>query len=190
MTKMILDRRRFLARTGQAMLVFGASGTVMFTDAERSWAMALDRLDAPTAETLLRMCPALYPHDALGDMYYAVVVEALDSEAAGDPATATLISEGVGRLDAALGVPFAALSPGSQTEVLTLMQADPFFQKVRGAVVFHFYNNPLVWRHFGYEGASFEQGGYVWRGFQDAGWLIEPDAEASPPVAYGEGAQP
>lgn len=190
MTKMILDRRRFLRRTGQAMLVVGAAGTVMFTDAERSWAMTLDHLDGHAAETLLAMSRTLYPHDALGDMYYAVVVEALDGEAGGDPATASLLADGIGRLDAALGLPFTSLSPGSQTEVLAAMQADPFFQKVRGAVVFHFYNNPLVWRQFGYEGASYEYGGYVWRGFQDAGWLIEPDLEASPAVAYGEGVQP
>ncbi len=190
MTKMILDRRRFLERTGQAVLVAGTAGTVMFTDAERSWAMTLDHLDARMAETLLAMSRALYPHDALGDMYYAVVVEALDGDAGDDPAIATLLARGCDRLDAALGLPFTALSPGSQTEVLEAMQADPFFQKVRGAVVLHFYNNPLVWRHFGYEGPSYEYGGYVWRGFQDAGWLIEPDREASPPVAYGEGVQP
>jgi len=184
MTKMILDRRRFLRRTGQAMLVLGTSGTLMFTDVERSWAITLDHLDAHAARTLLQMCRALYPHDAVGDMYYAVVVEALDGEAAGDPATSTLLADGVARLDASLGVPFERLSPGSRTEILAAMQDDPFFQKVRGSVVFHFYNNPLVWRHFGYEGASHDKGGYVWRGFQDAGWLLEPDAEASPAVAF------
>jgi hypothetical protein len=184
MTKMILDRRRFLRRSGQAVLVLGASGSVLFTDPERSWAITLDHLDAPDARTLLRMCRVLYPHDAVGDMYYAVVVEALDGEAKGDPAVATLLADGVARLDVAMGVPFNQLSFGSQTEVLAAMQDDPFFQKVRGSVVFHFYNNPLLWRQFGYEGASSEQGGYVWRGFQDAGWLVEPDAEASPAVAF------
>jgi len=184
MTKMILDRRRFLERSGQALLVLGASGTALFTDVERSWAITLEHLDAHGAETLLRMCRVLYPHDSLGDMYYAVVVEALDGEAGGDAAIASLLADGVARLDAALGVPFKALSAGSQTEVLTAMQADPFFQKVRGSAVYHFYNNPLVWRQFGYEGSSFEHGGYVWRGFQDAGWLIAPDAEASPAVAF------
>lgn len=184
MTKMILDRRRFLQRSGRAVLVLGASGTLMFTDPERSWAMTLDRLDEHTARTLLQMCRSLYPHDAIGDMYYAVVVEALDGEAAGDPATAALLTDGVAQLDAALGVPFAELSPGSRTTVLEAMQADPFFQKVRGSVVFHFYNNPLLWRQLGYEGPSYEHGGYIWRGFQDAGWLIEPDAEASPAPAF------
>ena len=184
MTKMILDRRRFLKRSGQALLVLGASGTLMFTDAERSYAITLDHLDAHTAETLLQMCRTLYPHDAVGDMYYAVVVEALDGEAAEDKAVSLLLEEGVRTLDGAMGVPFKALSQGSRTEVVTGLEHDPFFQKVRGAVVFHFYNTPLVWRHFGYEGASYDQGGYVWRGFQDAGWLLAPDADASPAVAF------
>ena len=184
MTKMILDRRRFLKRSGDAVLVLGASGTVLFTDPARSWAITLDRLDAHGAETLLAMCRTLYPHDAMGDMYYAVVVEALDGEAKGDAATAELLEGGIASLDAAMGVPFVQLSPGSRTEVLMAMQADPFFQKVRGSVVYHFYNNPLAWRYFGYEGESFAQGGYVLRGFQDAGWLLEPDADASPLVAF------
>lgn len=184
MTKMILDRRRFLKRTGQSTLVLGASGTLMFTDPGQSWAITLDHLDEHAARTLLQMCRTLYPHDAVGDMYYAVVVEALDGEAASDPAIATLLADGLAQLDAAMGVPFDKLSPGSQTETLEGMEDDPFFQKVRGSVVFHFYNNPLLWRQFGYEGESYAHGGYVWRGFQDAGWLVEPDADASPAVAF------
>lgn len=184
MSKMILDRRRFLKRTGQAMLALGGSGGVMFTDPERSWAMTLGHLDGHAAETLLRMCRTLYPHDAVGDFYYAVVVEALDAESGGDPELGKLLEAGVASLDEAMGVPFIRLSPGSRTAVLEGMEADPFFQKVRGSVVYHFYNNPLLWRHFGYEGASYEHGGYLWRGFQDAGWLIEPDADASPAVTF------
>ena len=30
-----------------------------------------------------------------------------------------------------------------------------------------------------------EEGGYLFRGFQDAGWTMEPDAEASPPPYLG-----
>ena len=38
-------------------------------------------------------------------------------------------------------------------------------------VRFGLYNNPAVWRHFGYEGPSAEFGGYINRGFNDIGWL-------------------
>jgi hypothetical protein len=50
------------------------------------------------------------------------------------------------------------------------------------AVSLALYNNPLVWQAFGYEGASFDHGGYLERGFDDLGWLPDPPPEASPPV--------
>jgi hypothetical protein len=40
-----------------------------------------------------------------------------------------------------------------------------------------------VWRHFGYEGASAQHGGYINRGFDDLNWLPDPDDQASPPAA-------
>lgn len=185
MPKYILDRRRFLRRTGEALLVVTAAGRVMFTDPARSWAITMEVLDEHQARTLLAMTRALYPHPALGDEYYAVVVEALDAEAKSDERIAQQLRDGIARLDGATGVAFAQLSPGTQEEVLAAMQDDPFFQKVRGATVFHFYNNKLVWRHFGYEGSSFEFGGYLQRGFQDLGWLPEPPPDVSPPAYFG-----
>src|ERR1700681_4751865 len=38
------------------------------------------------SETLLVVARQLFPHDRLGDQYYAVVVDSLDKQAAGDPA--------------------------------------------------------------------------------------------------------
>ncbi len=187
MPKYILDRRKFLKRSGQALLAVGAAGKVMFFDPDRSWAITLEVLDEAGARALLAMTRTLYPHPALGDEYYAVVVEALDAEAKENGEVFRLLKEGVGKLDGARHLPFADLSPGTRTEVLEELEArgDPFFQKVRGATVFHFYNNKLVWRHFGYEGSSWEYGGYLERGFQDLGWLPDPPPEASPPPYFG-----
>ncbi len=56
-------------------------------------------------------------------------------------------------------------------EAIEAMDGTPFFATVRGDIVVSLYNNPLVWRHFGYEGASFDDGGYLERGFDDIGWL-------------------
>jgi hypothetical protein len=63
---------------------------------------------------------------------------------------------------------------------LTARQDSAFFQKVRGQTVVSLYNNPLAWRHFGYEGASAEFGGYLERGFDDLNWLPQPPEDASP----------
>ena len=42
------------------------------------------------------------------------------------------------------------------------------------------YNDKEVWDVLGYEGASFDKGGYVNRGFNDLDWLPEPRIEEHP----------
>ena len=116
----------------------------------------------------------------LGDVYYAEVVEALDAKAAQDPALTEQIKVGVAALDQALGVPWLELSPGTQVEVLESIADTPFFQAVRGHTVVALYNHKLLWPQFAYQGSSFEYGGYIRRGFQDAGWTLQPDEAASP----------
>ena len=70
-------------------------------------------------------------------------------------------------------------------EALQRMETGPFFQAVRGHTVVALYNNKNVWPNFGYQGSSAQDGGYRYRGFQDAGWTMQPDAEASPPPYLG-----
>ena len=48
---------------------------------------------------------------------------------------------------------------------MTLLQA---------TAVVELYDNPLVWKAFGYEGPSTHLGGYKDRGFDDLDWLPEP----------------
>jgi hypothetical protein len=183
----ILDRREFMRRalSATAVVATAATGAVAITASNGAWAMSLKSLDARTAAGLLRMSRLLYPHDALGDVYYAASVEALDKKAAADPKLAAQLAEGVAGLDRALGVPFLQLSEGTQVEVLTGLETTGFFQTVRGHTVVALYNNPLVWPHFGYQGASYEQGGYLLRGFQDAGWTGDPSPDASPAPHLG-----
>ena len=63
------------------------------------------------------------------------------------------------------------LSEGYQLDALKQSESTKFFQSVRGELITGLYNNPAVWRHFGYEGPSAEFGGYIDRGFNDIGWL-------------------
>ncbi|MEO1091637.1 MAG: tat (twin-arginine translocation) pathway signal sequence [Pseudomonadota bacterium] len=185
MAKYVLDRRLFLRRSGTAVLAIGAGGMAVFRDPSGAWAITLDHLDASTAETLLQLARVLYPHDQLGDMYYAVVVEALDGAAEGDAEAQEQLVSGVARLDAAAGGRFVDLDPEHRTAVVAEQIGDPLVQKVRGTAVVELYNNPLVWPVFGYEGSSADEGGYIDRGFQDLGWLDAPSAEASPPAYRG-----
>ena len=47
-----------------------------------------------------------------------------------------------------------------------------FFATVKGSLLMGIYNNPALWPEFGYGGSSWEQGGYLHRGFDaDPDWL-------------------
>ena len=186
MAKKILDRRAFLrtaTRTAASVAVVAGIPTIVAGNG--AWAMTMTRLSAGEADALLRMTRVMLAHDRLGEVYYATVVEELDAKAAKDTGLAETIKLGVAELDRAMGVPWLRLSEGAQTEVLRRIESGPFFQGVKAHTVVSLYNNKLLWPQFGFQGSSFEHGGYLFRGFQDAGWTLEPDAEASPPAFTG-----
>ena len=173
MTTTTITRRSFLQSgvlTATAALALVTSGAGLN---DRAWALSADALTDHEAATLLAACRQFYPHDGLGDLYYAVCVESLDGKAKGDAGTSDVLKDGVKALDAHFGMAFVDLSDGNQLEAIKAMDGTPFFNTVRGDIVVSLYNNPLVWRHFGYEGSSFEEGGYLERGFDDIGWLSQ-----------------
>ena len=132
------------------------------------------------------MTRQLYPHDSFGDIYYAEVVEALDTKAKAEPELLELIKNGVAALDQAKRVPFLrAVRRATRPRCWQAWRPTPFFQAVRGHTVVALYNNKDRGREFGYQGSSWQDGGYLFRGFQDAGWTTQPDAEASPPPFLG-----
>jgi hypothetical protein len=165
-----LSRRDFLQRTGFVVTGLATGGTIIFGSGY-AWALSTTALDAHAAETLMVMARQLFPHDRLGDQYYAAVADALDKQAAADAAVRKLLTDGVARLDAARGLPWLQLSDGARIAVLKSIETEPFFATVRTATIANLYGNPLVYRFFGFEGSSTEHGGYLKRGFDDIGWL-------------------
>jgi|307.fasta_scaffold12064_2 hypothetical protein len=164
------SRRGFLRGTGFVAMGLATGGTIIFAP-DYTWALSTTAIDAHTAQTLLVVARQLFPHDRLGDQYYAVVVDAVDKQAGGDPAVRKLLADGVARLDAARGIPWLQLSNGARNAVLKSMEGSEFFTTLRSATINNLYTNPLVYRFFGYEGSSVEHGGYINRGFDDIGWL-------------------
>ena len=184
MASQSLDRRTFLRLAGgaaAAAAMVSAGVSLVSLPAEAGlWGLELTTLNEHEAITLLRITRRIFPHPTLADVYYAGVVKALDEEAEKSPDTATLLKDGVAALDKAVGTKWIDLSAGYQ---LTMLQAQPkLLETVKGKAVVAIYNNPLVWRHFGYEGPSFQYGGYLHRGFNDLNWLPDPPEEASPKV--------
>jgi len=168
-----INRRQFLQTSGLAIAgaaVAGSTGVRLF-DPAGAWAISTTTLDEHTAMTLVTMCRALYPHKVIEDAQYSKVVEEFDKKASTDPAFAQLLRDGVAALDAGAHGKWLDVSDEEKLRVLKSMETTPFFQTVRGAMVNGFYNQPVVWKQFGYEGSSWQLGGYLNRGFNDISWL-------------------
>ena len=117
---------------------------------------------------------AMYPHDALPDDVYARVGEKLAEAAREDSAAARTIEDGVSALNGAR--PFAELPADEQLEALKGIEGSDFFELVRSTAVVEVYSDQRTWQLVGYEGPSFDKGGYINRGFNDLNWLPDPEA--------------
>lgn len=181
-----VDRRAFLARGlgGFGAYAALAGGASWLVGPGKAWAVEFDALEPELARTLLSMTRALYPHERIPDLHYAKVVKDLDVEASGfeDKERLDLLRQGAQALDQAAGGDFAAASEDRKEAALAEIAGTPFFEAVRSKMVVGLYNQPEVWALFGYEGPSYEIGGYLHNGFDDLAWLPEPPPEASPPV--------
>ncbi len=146
-------------------------GAGYVASADAVWAMETTAIKPETMATLIQMARDIYPHDHVGDEYYAIAVKGYDTAEA-----APAIELGIARLDAAARGKGHAdyLSIGwerDRVDILRGMEASPFFQQIRGGLVTGLYNQKAVWTLFGYEGESHSQGGYIDRGFDDINWL-------------------
>ncbi|WP_422032279.1 Twin-arginine translocation pathway signal [Roseovarius sp.] len=165
-----LTRRELLSRSMAAGASFVVGGGYV-ASADAAWAMETAALKPETMATLIQMARDIYPHDHVGDEYYAIAVKGYDSEEA-----APAIEAGIAGLNAAAqGKGFADyLSVGwerDRVDILRGIEDSAFFQTVRGGLVTGLYNQKAVWPLFGYEGESYSQGGYMHRGFDDITWL-------------------
>ncbi len=80
------------------------------------------------------------------------------------------VSRGIDQLNAVDATPFLQLSEDSQRDAMRKQVGTPFWSFISNPAV-GIYNNPEVWPLIGYEGAAFEKGGYLFRGFNDIAWL-------------------
>jgi len=165
-----LTRRDLLKRTVSvgALVAIGA-GFIAAPDA--AWALEVSEITEHQMATLIQMARDIYPHDRIGNEYYAIAVKGYDNAEAKE-----MVAEGVAALDA-LAVAAGAtdyLSTGWEADRVALLEQieeTAFFQTVRGGLVTGLYNQQAVWPIFGYEGESYSKGGYISRGFDDISWL-------------------
>ena len=176
MIRILSTRRTFLKNAGTTTaLAYVAVGTSavggLLLPAGNAHAASLKSVSGDTATSMLAMARRLFPHDKLGDQYYWVAVSGIDAEMTASSDLDTRIKDGFAQLDRVFGVKFHQLSEGNQLGAMKTLEGTPFFSDMLNKTNFYFYNNKKVWGHFGYEGSSFEFGGYLERGFDDIGWL-------------------
>lgn len=157
-----ISRRRFLSLTGQSALAVGLAQLIPVQVLADE---ALPELPAG----LLRMGRDLFPHEFVNDRHYLQPLAELVRE------QPELVAEGLADLNRraikAHDRPFEVLDEERRVALLTEVEQSPFFRAVRTQLMFGLYDNKALFPLFGYEGSSWEYGGYVKRGFDDLNWL-------------------
>jgi hypothetical protein len=130
---------------------------------------------SPAARTaLVRLLRVAYPHPRFPDGPYERTADEIISQIDASLWHRLALTRGLESLDAAAGGDFAGLDDESALALLHGIADAQFFVFVRGVAVVSLYNDPETWALLGYEGSSYEHGGYIDRGFDDLDWLPNP----------------
>jgi hypothetical protein len=133
---------------------------------------------SPEARTaLVRLLRVAYPHSRFPDGPYERTADEIISQLDASLWHRLTLTQGLESLDAAAGGDFAALDDAAALTLLRKMADAEFFTFVRGVAVVSLYNDHETWDLLGYEGPSYDTGGYVDRGFDDLNWLPGPRIE-------------
>jgi len=174
-----LDRREMLkTATGVLTGLVVAGSPLALIAGGRAWAVDLSALTSAEGAALVALVRTIAPHDKLEDAAYALVIQAVDGEAAKDEGLRKMLKEGI----AGLGADFAGKVESERVEALKKIESGAFFQTMRIKTLLTLYASPIAYAYFGYEGEAFSKGGYLYRGFNDLRWLPEVPAEDSGPM--------
>ena len=133
--------------------------------------------DTAPLRALTDMVRAMFPHPSFPAGPYERCAQSILDAAADDVRFRTQLEQGLRDLDVVGGAPFGSLDEAKALEVLRAISTTEFFEGVRSRVVTSLYDDKEVWSLLGYEGASYDQGGYLERGFADLDWLPDPRIE-------------
>jgi hypothetical protein len=136
-----------------------------------------DLLSDASRRTLFKVVRTTFPHQKFPDGPYERATDAVVAAAEADPRFLAQLIQGLTDLEGLRETPFADLDEETATAVLRGADGAPFLTGIVDSVVVTLYSDPEVWELIGYEGPSFDQGGYLHRGFDDLDWLPEPQIE-------------
>lgn len=136
-----------------------------------------DTASEQTSRVVTRMLTLMFPHPSLPTGPYERAAASIVGEGAEDLRWQAQAQQGAAALDALGDGSFLDLADEPAQQLLANIRETEFFETVRAKAILTLYNDPEVWQRFGYEGPSFDQGGYLHRGFDDLDWLPNPRIE-------------
>lgn len=125
-------------------------------------------------QTLIRVLRVAFPHADFPDGPYVRTAEKILIAADEETWFRVALIQGLLSLDQLSDGNFCGLDDDSALKVLRRVESTEFFGFVRRTAVLNLYDDVEVWETLGYEGPSFDKGGYINRGFDDLDWLPEP----------------
>ena len=126
-------------------------------------------LDENQRATLVRLLRVLYPHPQVPESPYERCAEAVIANAQTD------LVAGLARLNQLAGGSFTDVDEAAARDLVDGLGEDPdLLLPVHAVSVTTLYDDHEVWDLLGYEGSSYEKGGYINRGFNDLDWLPDP----------------
>lgn len=148
------------------------------TDAPTSTAApaALAAVSTAGRRTLIRLLRVAYPHPSFPDGPYERTADAVLDKVAGSVFQSLSLQHGLASLDDGAGS-FVDLDDAAAYALLRRVEQADFFKLIRSVAVVSLYNDQETWSILGYEGSSYEHGGYLHRGFDDLDWLPNPRIE-------------
>src|SRR5208282_2837518 len=116
------ERRIFVRGMGVLTGVIALGSPLSALLPSRAWAVELRVLSSAEAAALLAMIRTIAPHDSLEDAAYALVVNAVDADAAGSPPASTDLKAGI----ASLGDGFVVMPEAARVERLQHIESGEF----------------------------------------------------------------
>ena len=128
---------------------------------------------------LIRILQVAFPHEGFPDGPYERQADQIFELANESTWFRIKLTQGLATLNDLAGGSFLSLDNEAATKVLKHVEHTDFFGFIRRTTILNMYEDEAVWEVLGYEGPSFDKGGYVDRGFNDLDWLPDPRVEES-----------
>jgi hypothetical protein len=122
------------------------------------------------SKILLRLLRVAYPHPSFPDAPYERAAKTVEDAGR----LSDVLVDGLEDLDRHADGDFVGADDEWATALVQEVAETPFFGLVHSTTVVALYDDHEVWDLLGYEGASFDKGGYLHRGFDDLDWLPDP----------------